>query len=183
MISGTDGVQGHVITLWRLLKRYQIPVFFWINKMDQPGTDRQKLQRELKNRLDERCLYFGKDQDSDVFLENLAMCDEELLENYLETGGIGTEDIRSLIRNRKVFPCYYGSALRMEGVEEFLEGLAHYSCCPQYPEGFGARIYKIARDQQGNRLTYMKITGGSLKVKALLTNRHDACLLYTSRCV
>ena len=174
VISGTDGVQGHVITLWRLLKRYQIPVFFWINKMDQPGTDRQKLQRELKNRLDEMCLYFGKDQDSDVFLENLAMCDEELLENYLETGGIGTEDIRSLIRNRKVFPCYYGSALRMEGVEEFLEGLAHYSCCPQYPEGFGARIYKIARDQQGNRLTYMKITGGSLKVKALLTNRHDA---------
>lgn len=171
VISGADGVQGHVQTLWRLLKRYRIPVFFWINKMDQPGTDRQELQQELKNRLDERCLYFGKDQDSDTFLENLAMCDEGLLETYLETGGIGQEDIRRLIRDRKVFPCYYGSALKLNGVEEFLDGLARYCDCPRYQEEFGARVYKIARDEQGNRLTYMKITGGSLKVKALLSGQ------------
>ncbi|WP_343248450.1 translation factor GTPase family protein [Diplocloster hominis] len=173
VISGADGVQGHVVTLWRLLKRYRIPIFLWINKMDQPGTDRQELQRELCKKLDDRCMYFGKDQDRAVFLENLAMCEEKLLETYLETGEIRQDDIRSLIRNRKVFPCYYGSALKMEGVEELLEGLEHHCLCPRYGEEFGARIYKIARDDQGNRLTHMKITGGSLKVKTLLTNRHD----------
>ncbi len=174
VISGADGVQGHTMTLWRLLRRYEIPVFLFVNKMDQEGTDKAALLAELKDRLSDNCVDFSCEQDGDDFLENLAMCDEELLEKYLETGEVDAAEIRRLITERKVFPCYFGSALKMNGVEEFLEGLRAWTAEPVYPEEFGARVFKIARDEQGSRLTYMKITGGSLKVKALLTETEKA---------
>lgn len=177
VISGADGVQGHVETLWRLLKRYDIPVFLFVNKMDQQGTDRSALLVELKKRLDERCVEFGPEsasaggQAAETFQEELAMCDEYRLERYLEGAPAGREEIQELIHRRRVFPCYFGSALKQTGVGEFLEGLKEYTRCPVYPDEFGARIYKISRDSQGNRLTHMKITGGTLKVKMLLTNQ------------
>ena len=167
IVSGADGVQGHVETLWRLLRQYKIPVFLFINKMDQPGTDREALMEELHRRLDDRCMDFGE-LDSDAFYENLAMCSERALDSYLEHGSLSTEEISALIVGRKVFPCFFGSALKLEGVKEFLEGFQKYTVCPEYPEEFGARVFKISRDEQGNRLTWMKITGGSLKVKTVL---------------
>ncbi len=169
VISGADGVQGHTLTLWRLLERYGIPVFLFVNKMDQPGTDRAALLAELKNRLDGGCIDFSADQESQEFLENLAVCDERLMEQYLEQGSIAEEEIRGLIASRRVFPCYFGSALRLEGVEEFLADLGRLTVEKPYPEEFSARVYKISRDDQGNRLTHMKITGGTLKVKSLLS--------------
>lgn len=170
IISGADGVQGHVLTLWRLLQRYRIPVFLFINKMDQQGTDRERLMEELKKKLDDRCLDFGQ-TEHDEFLEELAVCDEMLLEKYLEEGTVSREEICTLIAERKVFPCFFGSALKLTGVEEFLEGLYAYTVEQEYPEEFGAKIYKISRDAQGNRLTHMKITGGTLKVKMMLSSR------------
>ncbi|MFR8261928.1 NYN domain-containing protein [Frisingicoccus sp.] len=174
VISGADGIQGHVLTLWRLLKRYRIPVFLFINKMDQEGTDRQQLLAELNDRLSERCVDFGQEQDSDVFMENLAMCDESLLDGFLESGHIEKEKIVSAISDRKVFPCYFGSALKMQGVDELLDGIEQYAQMPSYREAFGVRVYKISRDAQGSRLTHMKITGGSLKVKMPLENGEKA---------
>lgn len=171
VISGSDGVQGHTRTLWRLLKRYQIPVFLFINKMDQEGTDAGSILKELQVRLDERCLDFSNAKD-ELFFENLALCDEDVLERYLVTGQVMHEEILTLIEDRKVFPCFFGSALKLEGVDEFLEGLKNHTECPWYPEEFGARVFKIARDEQGNRLTYLKITGGRLKVKDVLTGRN-----------
>ncbi len=178
VISGADGVQGHVETLWRLLERYRIPVFLFVNKMDQPGTDREALMRELEKRLDGKCLDFGPlekaETDAEIweaFQENLAMCDEVLLEQYLETGAIADDAIAGLIAARKVFPCYFGSALKLQGVEQLLAGIRNYSYVAEYPQKFGARVFKITRDTQGNRLTHMKITGGSLKVKEVLTDR------------
>lgn len=173
VISGADGVQGHVQTLWRLLTRYKIPVFLFINKMDQEGTDRQKLLKELQKRLDERCIAFDDKEDREAFFENLAMSDEAVLEKYLSDGTVEPGEIIRLIRERKVFPCYFGSALKIHGVREFLQGLDTYTACPDHPGDFGARVYKIARDAQGARLTYMKITGGTLKVKQMLTNRRE----------
>lgn len=172
VISGADGVQGHVMTLWKLLKVYKVPVFLFINKMDQEGTDREALLKELQTRLDERCIDFSSGQEEE-FLENLAVCEERILEEYLEKGTIEREEITRMIGQRKVFPCYFGSALKLQGVEEFLQGLETYTKPPVYPTEFGARVYKIARDDKGARLTYMKITGGSLKVKTLLTNRGE----------
>lgn len=178
VISGADGVQGHVETLWRLLERYHIPVFLFVNKMDQQGTDREALMRELEKRLDGKCLDFGPlgraETDAkgwETFQENLAMCDEALLEQYLETGEISDNAIADLIAARRVFPCYFGSALKLQGVEELLAGIRSFSRAAEYPEKFGARVFKITRDTQGNRLTHMKITGGSLKVKEVLTDR------------
>ncbi len=173
VISGADGVQGHVMTLWKLLQRYQIPVFVFVNKMDQPGTDRQKLLAELQERLSGQCLDFSGEKD-ETFAENIAVCEEALLERYLECGAVDTEDIAKLVAQRKVFPCYFGSALKIEGVEELLSGVQQYSLAKQYPSAFGARVFKIARDAQGNRLTYLKITGGSLKVKQILKKEEQA---------
>ncbi len=170
VISGSDGVQGHVQTLWKLLKRYHIPVFLFINKMDQPGTDKKTILEELKKRLDERCLSFTED-GTEEWMENIAVCEEELLEKYLETGKVEEKDIVRLIKERKIFPCYFGSALKLEGVSQFLQGLVRYAKCPDYGEKFGARIYKIGRDPHGNRLTYLKITGGILKTKMVLAGR------------
>ena len=169
VISGADGVQGHTQTLWQLLKRYGIPVFLFINKMDQPGTDKEAIQKELKDRLDEGCVDFSGEMD-EAFYEQAAMCDETALEQFLEEDRLEEEQLIQLIRERKLFPCFYGSALKLTGVDEFLDGLERYTVQPVYPQEFGAKIFKIVRDDQGNRLTYMKITGGSLKVKSMLTN-------------
>lgn len=174
VISGADGVQGHVQTLWRLLKQYEIPVFLFINKMDQPDTNEKALMEELTKRLDEKCINFSGGLETEEAKENLAVCDEAVLEHYLESGEIQKEEIINLIAKRKVFPCYFGSALKIQGVEEFLRGIETFTRECAYPEEFGARVFKIARDAQGNRLTYLKITGGSLKVKMLLSNEKEA---------
>lgn len=169
VISGADGVQGHVETLWRLLKRYEVPVFLFINKMDQEGADRERLLAECRRKLDDRCVDFteawGTGSGREAFWEALAMCDDDLMEHYLENGGLQTAEIRNAVSGRKVFPCFFGSALRVEGVRELLQGLEQYCVCPVYPEEFGARVFKISRDGQGNRLTHLKVTGGSLRVK------------------
>lgn len=168
VINGADGVQGHTETLWKLLKQYRIPVFLFINKMDQNGTDAEKLLEELRVKLSGSCIRFGKAEDSEEFLENVAMAEEQVLETYLEHGTIERGEISRLIRERKVFPCYFGSALKNIGVKEFLAGLECYAKERSYPEEFGAKVYKIARDPQGNRLTYLKVTGGVLKVRDLI---------------
>ena len=178
VVSGADGVQGHVLTLWRLLARYQVPVFLFINKMDQPDTDPTALLAELKDRLDERCVAFG--ERDEAFYEDIAVCDEELLERYLEAdirNVIDEREITKLVAERKVFPCFFGSALKVEGVTELLDGIAAYTRMPVYGEVFRARVYKISRDTQGNRLTHIKITGGMLKVKQMIRthgSRYDA---------
>lgn len=170
VISGADGIQGHTQTLWRLLSMYKIPVFLFVNKMDQKGTNKEELLNELKIRLDDRCIDFGT-EETEIFYDQLAMCDETLMEVYLESGKIETSQIATAIKARKVFPCFFGSALKLEGIETFMEGTVRYTHTPSYPTTFGAKIFKIARDEQGNRLTYMKITGGSLKVKTALTSQ------------
>ena len=166
VISGTDGIQAHTVTLWRLLERYNIPTFLFINKMDLPGMEREKLLAQLQRELSPGCLDFGVGFDE--LSEGCAMCDEALLETYLETGMVTENNIRGLIAGRKVFPCCFGSALKLQGVDEFLDILDAYTPARTYPEVFGARVYKISRDQQGNRLTWIKITGGSLKVRESL---------------
>lgn len=166
VISGADGVQGHTQTLWRLLARYEVPTFIFVNKMDQNGTDRRALMEEIRQRLGDSCIDFS--EEADARNENLAMCDEKVLEAYLEKGTVTDEQVRRMITGRKVFPCFFGSALKLTGVQELLAGIAKWTEEKQYPETFGARVFKIARDAQGGRLTYMKITGGSLKVKAQL---------------
>lgn len=171
VISGADGVQGHTKTLWRLLKFYHIPVFLFINKMDQLGTNRTALLNQIKTQLDDGCIDFSQEMGEE-FKEQLAMCEEEMMEAFLEHGSIEEEQIKKAIKIRKVFPCYFGSALKLEGIDAFMEGITKYVTIPSYPEEFGAKIFKIARDEQGNRLTYMKITGGTLKVKDVLSN-HD----------
>ncbi|TAH74847.1 MAG: GTP-binding protein [Anaerolineaceae bacterium] len=171
VISGSEGIQGHTETLWRLLLRYRVPTFIFINKMDLDGANRQEIMNDLKGILHEGCLDFSKDQETTLLMENLAVCDEDLLHTYIDKGVIETEDIAKLISRRKAFPCFFGSALKQDGVMEFISGLRKYTLNKHYPEAFGAKVYKIARDEQGNRLTYMKITGGSLKVKMQVTNR------------
>ena len=173
VISGTDGVQAHTRTLWRLLERYQVPTFLFVNKMDLPGADRETLLAQLRSSLDDGCVDFSLDQDRDHFYESAAMCSEEALEHYLSEGTVPEDALVEMVARRQLFPCWFGSALRLEGVAEFLEGLERYAPRPRWPEAFGARIYKIARDSQGTRLTYLKVTGGSLRVKQLLTNRRE----------
>lgn len=170
VISGADGVQGHTETLWRLLSRYQIPVFLFINKMDQPGTDRETLLVELKEKLDTNCVDFSADQTSEDWKEQVAVCDEQVMEAYLEGEEISRVQIQKMIRERKLFPCYFGSALKLTGVKEFLEDLKLRIRESSYLESFGAKIYKITRDSQGERLSHMKITGGVLKAKSVLSN-------------
>lgn len=163
VISGREGVQGHTVTLWKLLQKYEIPVFLFINKMDLEGADRAQILEELQSSLSAGCLDFEDPEE-----EQAAMCEEGLLEEYLETGHISVPSMRNSISNRKIFPCYFGSALRMSGVEGFLDGIVQFTEKPSYPKQFGARIYKITRDPQGMRLTHMKITGGTLSVKETL---------------
>lgn len=173
VISGSDGVQGHVRTLWRLLGRYRVPVFLFVNKMDQPGTDRQRLLQELREKLDEGCVDFSSDRQESELWEDLAVCEESLLNAYLEQGSLEEERVAEQIAERAVFPCYFGSALRLEGVDGLLEGLARFGPVPAYSPEFGARVYKISVDPQGNRLTHLKITGGSLRVKTLLNGSRE----------
>lgn len=190
VVSGADGIQGHTETLWRLLKAYRIPTFIFVNKMDQDGTDREALLQELKKNLDDGCIAFdslrlpqetgtkgsaagvenARDEalisaGSEDILEEIAMCDEDVLEAYMETGDIRKSDVIRLIGGRKIFPCYFGSALKLSGVETLLAGLEQFTRMPEYPDEFAAKVFKISRDEQGSRLTHIKITGGSLKVK------------------
>ena len=167
VISGTDGVQSHTRTLWQLLERYSVPTFLFVNKMDLGGADRAALLASLQSGLSAACVDFST-EDGD-FLENVAMCSEETLAAYLETGRVETAEIRALIAARKLFPCWSGSALKLDGVEAFLRGMARYARVPQYPEEFGAKVYKIGHDAQGARLTYLKVTGGALPVKSVLS--------------
>ena len=168
VISGSDGVQGHTYTLWKLLKRYEIPVFVFVNKMDQPETDQKELLFELRTKLGEGFVDFSGEDDRE-FYEEAAVCGEELLEEFLRQESISPKNIRKGIRERNIFPCFFGSALKLTGVQEFLEGLREYmeepSCLPE----FGARVFKITRDAQGNRLTHMKITGGTLRARDVIT--------------
>ena len=163
VISGTDGIQAHTVTLWKLLERYGVPTFLFINKMDRPGMERGKLMAQLQRELSPGCVDFGAGFDE--ISESCAMCDEALLETYLETGEVTAGNIQGLVAGRKVFPCCFGSALKLEGVDEFLDVLNTYAPIKTYPTDFGAKVYKISRDPQGVRLTWMKITGGSLKVR------------------
>jgi len=163
VISGTDGVQAHTLTLWKLLEQYNVPVFLFINKMDLPDTDKEKLLSQLQEKLSPRCTDFS---DSDTIAESAAMCDEALLEQYLESGIVTPGNIRGLVASRQLFPCCFGSALKLQGIEELLDVLNSYAPCCDYPQEFGARVYKISRDAQGNRLTWLKVLGGKLAVRA-----------------
>jgi small GTP-binding protein len=165
VINGMDGIQAHTLTLWKLLGRYHVPTFLFVNKMDQIGTDKEQLLRQLQERFSEECLDFENSSLWSDTIENMAMSDEHAMEKYLEKGTLETEDIQDLITRRKIFPVYFGSALKNMGIEPFLSGLATYMEEKKYPDIFGARIYKISRDEQGNRLTHLKITGGKLQVK------------------
>ena len=169
VISGTDGVQAHTVTLWNLLERYRVPTFLFINKMDLPGPGKEALLSRLQRELSSGCLDFSVEES--VLAENAAMCDEALLETYLNGGTVTPGNLRELVAGRKVFPCCFGSALRLEGVDAFLELLDTYAPVKVYPEEFAARVYKISRDPQGARLTWLKVTGGSLKVRSLLSYR------------
>lgn len=168
VISGADGVQEHTKTLWRLLRDLNIPVFLFVNKMDQQGTDKAGLLAQLRRVLSENCVDFS-DRGTEAFYENAAMCDEMALEEYLDNGTVSDDTVAALIGERKLFPCFFGSALKLQGVAEFLEDFFAYAKEPEYPAEFGAKVYKITRDAQGMRLTHMKITGGRLMVKQLLS--------------
>ncbi len=168
VISGSDGVQGHTKTLWRMLRQYQIPVMVFINKMDQPDTDESLLMTELQKEFGNCCVDFSGEKN-EAFYESVAVCNEILLEEYLsgafEHDGIPTERMRELVKEQSLVPCFFGSALKNQGVADFLEGMTNLMDCPLAGTQQGARIYKIGRDSQGNRLTYLKVTGGILKVK------------------
>lgn len=175
VVSGADGIQGHTRTLWRLLNRYKIPVFLFVNKMDQPGTDKQVVLSQLQREFSVSCVDFSKKDDNpEEFFENVALCDESVLNDYLNSGSIETDVIKELIASRELFPCFFGSALKMTGVKELLEAVTLYAKQPAYTREFGARVFKIARDEQGARLTYMKLTGGILKNKELLSGGKDS---------
>ena len=163
LVSGADGVQGHTETLWKLLERHHIPTFLFINKMDQPGTERDRLLGQLRARLSDGCADFSGPWE-DV-LEHAALCDEALMERYLEAGELDDADLSALIVERRLFPCFFGAALRVEGVDALLDGLARYALEPDWPAQFAARVFKISRDDKGERLTWLKITGGALKVR------------------
>ncbi len=169
VISGSDGIQAHTRTLWQLLERYAVPTFLFVNKMDLAGADRETLLGELKTRLDSGCVDVSLPPER--LAEEAAVCDEALLERYLETGEVLKTDLIDLIQGRKLFPCLFGSALKLEGVKNLLEAIRQYAPLRTYPEDFGARVFKVSRDDRGNRLTWMKITGGVLKPKGILTNR------------
>lgn len=190
VVSGADGVQGHTQTLWKLLKRYHIPTFLFVNKMDQEGTDGEKLLKELRKRFWENVVPFvdimtesdcpggkvylhTKEGAVEEVLEELAVCEDDMMEEYLEEGRISLDKVQKAVADRQVFPCYFGSALHSQGVEELLDGLDLYIKDKTYPAEFGAKVYKIARDNQGNRLTYLKVTGGRLKVKDVVEGLNE----------
>lgn len=173
VISGADGIQGHTETLWRLLKRYDVPTFIFVNKMDAPAADKTKLLQQLKRRFSDGCIDFTGEQDGDETLansmEDVAMQSETAMESYLESGTIPDETIQEMIADRALFPCFFGSALKMDGIDEFVAGFERYVREPEYDSAFGARIYKVSHDTQGNRLTWLKVTGGEFKAKTMLS--------------
>lgn len=173
VISGADGIQGHTETLWRLLKRYNVPTFIFINKMDAPAADKTKLLNQLKKRFSDGCIDFTGAHDDDAALadvmEDIAMQSETAMESYLESGTIPDETIREMIADRALFPCFFGSALKMDGIDEFVAGFERYVREPEYDSEFGAHIYKVSHDAQGNRLTWLKVTGGEFKAKTMLS--------------
>lgn len=173
VISGTDGIQGHTETLWRLLKRYGVPTFLFVNKMDSPGADKARLLAQLKKRFSDGCIDFT---DPSASMEEIAMQSESAMNEYLESGTVAEDTMREMIVRREIFPCFFGSALKMEGIKEFVAGFERYTKEPEYSNDFGARIYKVSHDAQGNRLTWLKVTGGELKAKMMLegTARVDA---------
>lgn len=169
VISGTDGVQSHTETLWRMLERYKIPLFIFVNKMDISELGREYILAELKSRLSSAVTDFTPARSREAFFEETALCDEELMDMYLDSGGIPDDIIAAKISGRKIFPCCFGSALKFTGVEEFLSVIEKYALFPDYPDEFGARVYKITQDN-GERLTHMKITGGAIRVRDLMEN-------------
>lgn len=173
VISGADGIQGHTETLWRLLKRYNVPTFIFVNKMDAPAADKTKLLNQLKKRFSDGCIDFTGAHDDNAALadvmEDIAMQSETAMESYLESGTIPDETIREMIADRALFPCFFGSALKMDGIDEFVAGFERYVREPEYDSAFGARIYKVSHDTQGNRLTWLKVTGGEFKAKMMLS--------------
>ena len=187
LISAADGVQSHTRTLWKLLESYQVPIFLFVNKMDQPGADQEKILAGIQNQLSGNCVDFtplvgaatteskgaALEEDMQEAMEAVAICDEELLNSFLTDGRISQEQLREKIAERKVFPCLFGSALRLQGIEALLSAIAAYAPEKTYPEAFGARVFKVTRDSQGSRLTHMKITGGTLKAKMELTCAED----------
>ena len=207
IVSGADGVQGHTETLWRLLKRYRIPVFIFVNKMDQKGTDKEAVLASLKERLDPAIVDFtgisgygeildfgnvssdgsgsgmtvdsfarsssGNERSGEEIFEEIATCDEELLDSYLTDGVLKTEDVRKAIHDRKLFPCFFGSALKLTGIREFLTAFGEFASCPDYSADFGAKVFKISRDEAGVRMTHLKVTGGGLKVRDSLTDSEE----------
>ena len=168
VISGTDGVQSHTQTVWKLLRRYHVPTFLFVNKMDLAGADRQQVIDQLKRQLGDGCVPFDGSLEPDAFAEALAMQNEEAMNAYLEEGEVPEKVVASMIAKEQVFPCLFGAALKLQGVDELLQMLETYTQMPDWPTEFAARVYKIARDPQGNRLTYLKVTGGKLRVKDLL---------------
>lgn len=173
VISGADGIQGHTETLGRLLKRYNVPTFIFVNKMDAPAADRTKLLNQLKKRFSDGCIDFTGAHDNNAALadvmEDIAMQSETAMESYLESGTIPDETIREMIADRALFPCFFGSALKMDGIDEFVAGFERYVREPEYGGEFGAHIYKVSHDAQGNRLTWLKVTGGEFKAKTMLS--------------
>lgn len=164
IISGTDGVQGHTETVWKLLQKYRIPTFFFVNKMDLPGADKAAVLKELQAKLSPYCVDFTEEEG--LLCENVAMCEETLLETYLEEGTFDLKkEVRRLVSGTLLYPCYFGSALQNEGVEALLEGLESYTKMPEYQKEFAGKVYKITRDDAGQRLTHMKLTGGELKLR------------------
>ena len=171
VVSGTDGVQSHTETLWRLLRRYHVPTFVFVNKMDLPGMERQELLAQLNRRLGEGFVDFGAEQaDRD---EALALCDENLMDRMLDAGQLQDADLIPAIARRHVFPCWFGAALKLEGVDALLDGLDRYTRPAPALEAFGAKVFKVSQDEQGTRLTWLRVTGGELKVKAQLTGEAD----------
>lgn len=168
VISATDGIQSHTHTLWKLLSKYNVPCFIFVNKMDLDGADKNRVLSELKNKFSDGCVDFGC-EDKDEFYENIALCDENLLNQYYENNSVNKSDIISCIRDRKIFPCLFGSALKLTGVGEFLDCLYNYTEMLQYGDEFAGKVYKISEDK-GQRLTFLKVTGGSLKVKEILAS-------------
>ena len=164
VVSGPAGVQSHTETVWRLLQRYDIPVFIFVNKMDIGDCNKEDIMSGITERFGSECVDFSAEKN-DTFFENIAVCDEEVLEKYMDGGNIDDDDIRKLISERKLFPCYFGSALKLDGVGEILDGLERYTLKKEYPKEFGAKVYKVSRDDKNKRLTYLKVTGGVLKSK------------------
>lgn len=169
VVSGSEGVQGHTETLWKLLNKYNIPTFIFVNKMDIPGANKEFALTNIRNKFGDGVIDLSVEEKD---MEAIAVCDEDVLEMYMESGEISDETIADLVYERKLFPCYFGSALKNEGIDKLLDGINRYSFEPVYHEEFGAKVFKIVKEN-GVRLTYMKITGGFIKVKDILSGITD----------